>query len=134
MTDEGRKKQIEQALAARAEKPTAEQHTHPLPWRGGETYFPVVELPLDVPLLNADSHRIRAELEAPEYEFVRKERSSARAQQALASLWKTAHRKFDKLKEDLLVQGQTEPGVITRAGVLVNGNTRLVALRELQDP
>lgn len=133
MTDEGRKKQIETALAARLQKTSAEQHSHPLVWRGSERYFPVIELPLDAAVLNAESHRIRAELEAPEFDFVRKEPTSERAQQTLAELWKTAHRKFDKLKEDLAVKGQEEPGVITRAGVLINGNTRLVALRELQD-
>ncbi len=132
LTEEARRKQIETALAARHEKAPAEQRAHPLPWRGGEGYFPVVELPLDVPLLNADSHRIRAELEAPECQFVRKERTSERAQQVLTDLWKRAHRKYDKLKESLDVDGQTEPGVITRSGVLINGNTRLVALRELQ--
>lgn len=133
-TDEGRKKQIEQALAARSQKPAAEQYTHPLPWRGSEGHFPIIDLPLDVPLLNADSHRIRAELEVPEYDFVRKERTTDQAQRVLAELWKKAHRKFDKLKESLHVDGQNEPGVITRAGVVINGNTRLVAFRELQDP
>jgi hypothetical protein len=134
MTDESRKRHIEKGLAARDEQPAAEQRSHPLPWRGVERIFPVIDLPIDVPLLNADSHRIRAELEAPEYDFVRKERTTQRAQQVLTELWKMAHRKFQRLKEALLVDGQTEPGVITRAGVLINGNTRLVALRELRDP
>jgi hypothetical protein len=135
MTDEGRKQHIQRALAAREEKAAGERRSHPLPWRGEELhYFPVVALPLDVPLLNADSHRIRAELEPKHYDYVRKERTSERAQSELAKLWKKAHRKFDKLKDDLAAKGQEEPGVITRDGVLVNGNTRLVALRELNDP
>jgi len=132
MTDESRKRQIEKALVARAEQPAAEQRSLPLPWRGGERIFPVIDLPIDVPLLNAHSHRIRAELEAPEYEFVRKERTTQRAQQVLNELWKKSHRKFERLKEALDVDGQTEPGVITREGVLINGNTRLVALRQLR--
>jgi ParB-like chromosome segregation protein Spo0J len=82
-------------------------------------------------MLWADSHRIRADLEAPEHEFVRREKTTDRAQAALADLWRRAHRKFDKLKESLQAEGQTEPGVITREGILINGNTRLVALREL---
>jgi hypothetical protein len=134
MTDESRKRQIEKGLAARAEQAEVGRPPLTLPWRGGEKNFPVIELSIDLPLLNANSHRIRAELEAPEYEFVRKERTTERAQRALTELWKRAHRKFDQLKEALLVDGQTEPGVITRSGVLINGNTRLVALRELQDP
>lgn len=132
MTDESRKKQIEKALAARAEQPETDRPSHPLVWRNNvEKYMPVVDLPLDVPLLWADSHRIRAELEAPEFEFVRKERTTEAAQETLHGLWRKAHRKFEKLKESLEVEGQTEPGVITREGVLINGNTRLVALREL---
>ncbi|MCV0388093.1 MAG: hypothetical protein K5821_17260 [Nitrobacter sp.] len=134
MTDEGRRLQIEKALKARDDDPPSDRPSHPLRWRGKEKYFPVIDLPTDAVLLNAESHRIRAELEAPEYEFVRKERTSARAQDALANLWQKAHRKFDKLKESLQVEGQTEPGVITREGLLVNGNTRLVALRELGRP
>jgi hypothetical protein len=131
MTDVSRRKQIEKALAARDELPQTERRTHPLQWRGGERFFPLIDLPVDVPLLNADSHRIRADLEAPEYDFVRKERTTDQAQQALVGLWKRAHRKFEKLKESLSVEGQTEPGVVTREAVLINGNTRLVALREL---
>ncbi len=134
ITEEARKRQVEQALAARAQKPESERHSHPLPWRGSEKYFPVIEVPLDVPLLNADSHRIRAELEAPGYTEVRANKTSDEAQDVLASLWRIAHRKFDQLKESLSVEGQTEPGVMTRSGVMVNGNTRLVALRELKDP
>ncbi len=38
---------------------------------------------------------------------------------------------FDLLKESLKEYRQNEPGLITRDGVLVNGNTRVVALREL---
>jgi len=83
MTDESRRKQIERALAARSEQPEAERRSHPLPWRGSDTYFPVIDLPLDVPVLNADSHRVRAELELPEYDFVRKERTTERAQEVL---------------------------------------------------
>lgn len=132
MTDESRRQQIEKALAARAEGEETHGRSHPLVWRNNvEKHFPLVDLPLDVPLLWANSHRIRAELEALEYDFVRKEPTSEATQAALQHLWKKAHRKFEKLKESLSVEGQTEPGVITREGILVNGNTRLVALREL---
>lgn len=134
MTDQSRRGQIGKALSARDDRPSAEQRSHPLPWRGTERHFPVIDLPLDSPLLNADSHRIRAELEMPSLQFVRMERTTDAAQSKLSELWKRAHRKFEQLKEGLLVDGQTEPGVISRAGVLIDGNTRLVALRELQHP
>ncbi|MFB7589582.1 hypothetical protein [Streptomyces sp. NPDC056169] len=38
---------------------------------------------------------------------------------------------FDKLKESLDQFGQNDPGLITHHGILVNGNTRMAALREL---
>ncbi|MGH7641945.1 MAG: transcriptional regulator [Candidatus Dormibacteria bacterium] len=38
---------------------------------------------------------------------------------------------FRDLTEDLRENGQREPGVITRQGVLVNGNTRRAALKDL---
>lgn len=132
MTDEGRRRQIETALAARLERPEGDRASHTLFWRNNpEKTFPVVILPIEVPLLWADSHRIRAELEDPKYDFVRKERTSSAAQTALDEVWRRSHRKFENLKESLEVEGQTEPGVITREGVLINGNTRLVALRDL---
>ena len=40
--------------------------------------------------------------------------------------------KFQSLKQELLDLGQQEPGLITRDGLLVNGNTRCAALMELQ--
>jgi hypothetical protein len=132
VTDEGRRRQIETALAARLERPEGDRASNTLFWRKNpEKTFPVVDLPIEVPLLWADSHRIRAELEDPSFEFIRKERTSAAAQAALHDIWRRSHRKFDRLKESLEVEGQTEPGVITREGVLINGNTRLVALRDL---
>jgi hypothetical protein len=131
VTDESRRRQITKELQSRDEQAAAERRSHPLRWRGHEKYFPVIDLSVDVPLLNAESHRIRADLEAPEYDFVRKERTSDEAQAALTALWRKAHRKFDKLKESLDVEGQREPGVVTREGILINGNTRLIALREL---
>jgi len=41
---------------------------------------------------------------------------------------------FTALKESLQREGQTDPGVMTYDGVLVNANTRAVALREFEDP
>ncbi len=38
---------------------------------------------------------------------------------------------FLLLKDDLQEHGQTEPGIVTHEGVLINGNTRCAALQEL---
>lgn len=42
--------------------------------------------------------------------------------------------KFDELMESLREHKQNEPGLITREGVIVNGNTRRAALKELGVP
>jgi hypothetical protein len=42
--------------------------------------------------------------------------------------------RFTALKEDLQEHGQKDPGIITRSGVLINGNTRRAALKELGEP
>jgi hypothetical protein len=39
---------------------------------------------------------------------------------------------YERLRNDLREHGQTEPGIVTRDGVLVNGNTRRAALADLQ--
>ena len=41
---------------------------------------------------------------------------------------------FAALKDSLFREGQTDPGVMTHEGVLVNANTRAVAMREFEDP
>src|SRR6185295_13220136 len=38
---------------------------------------------------------------------------------------------FTGLKDDLHEHGQSDPGIITRLGVLINGNTRRAALKDL---
>jgi hypothetical protein len=42
--------------------------------------------------------------------------------------------RFDELKDSLRDYKQLEPGLITREGILVNGNTRRAALKELVHP
>jgi hypothetical protein len=52
------------------------------------------------------------------------------AQQAQYELLRS-HRGFDNLKTDLRERGQQEHSVVTAEGVLINGNRRTVALRDL---
>lgn len=100
-----------------------------VPWKGGTVICPVIELPVDVPLLNPGSHRIKAQLLShPEKDVVTNDPWSERAQELIAELL-AATDGFEELRTDLADKGQTDPGVITRTGVLVNANTRLVALR-----
>jgi hypothetical protein len=132
MTDEQRKKRIEEALAAWHETKGGE--TLPLPWRGKQEVFPVVKLDLGVPLLNARSHRLRSQLESHEKrELVEKNPWSDEGQEVVSEIIRKSRseKDFDRLRESLRDEDQREAGVITRPGILFNANSRLVALRDL---
>jgi hypothetical protein len=92
-----------------------------------------VDLPLNVVLLNPRSHRIRAQLEShPEREVVAGDPWSSRAQEVIADILRhQLGENFDDLRTNLEEEGQQEPGVISRFGLLVNANRRAVALRDL---
>ncbi|WP_244967467.1 hypothetical protein [Streptomyces cacaoi] len=107
---------------------------------GQRIHVEVIDLPLDQLFLNPATHRIRAQRSHdPGREAVLEEDPwGKRGQDYLAYLLKALPTDpkrrdpdFDKLREDLEQYGQNEAGLITRHGILVNGNTRAAALREL---
>jgi hypothetical protein len=103
-----------------------------LPWKDepGQV-FPVVRLPLDCVVLNPSSHRIRAQLESdPRRGVVRSDPFTDSSQEILAELLRKIEG-FEDLQANLADVGQSDAGVITRRGILVNANTRAVALRDL---
>jgi hypothetical protein len=129
MTEAARERHIAQALAEYNAAPGTQDSLR-VPLRG-PTPLPVIELPLDIPVLNAASFRIAPLLaDHPQAELVRSDPESPAAQEIVASLVLEAHRHKEGLKESLL-DGQDQPGVITRKGKLINANTRCVLLREL---
>jgi hypothetical protein len=135
MTDEQRKKRIEEALAAWHEIKGGETLT--LPWRGKQEVFPVVKLDLGVPLLNARSHRLRSQLESHEKrEVVEKNPWSDEGQEIVSEIIRKSRsdKDFERLRESLRDEDQRDAGVITRPGILFNANSRLVALRDLDAP
>lgn len=94
----------------------------------------VITISVDDVYLNPFSHRIKSQLEDdPMWSEVKGEPFSSQAQIIVAKYVKNARKSedFETLKSSLNDEGQTEPGVITNEGVLVNGNTRAVAIREL---
>lgn len=130
MTPEARAEAISKALEAEDKNPNAERHS--IPWKGSSERCTVVEIDLDVVLLNPHSHRIRAQLEShPKKSKVQSDPWSGEAQGVLADLLRKSGG-FDDIRSNLEEEGQLDPGVVTRAGVLVNANTRAVALRDLQ--
>lgn len=98
----------------------------------------VIKISVDEVLLNHQSHRLRAQLEDdPEWADCKNDPHAEAAQTVIRRLVRETRgpEAFKALKESLERDGQTDAGVITHDGVLVNANTRAVALDELyQDP
>lgn len=109
-----------------------------IPWTGGEPLLcEVIKIGVDEVLLNHGSHRIRAQLEDdPEWSELKRDPLSEAAQKVVERHVRESRdpTDFAALKDSLAREGQTDPGVVTHKGVLVNANTRVVALRELEDP
>lgn len=120
---------IASAAAAANSTPGAERIR--LAWRTADITAIVVEIPVDKVVLNPKSHRIRAQLESsPARDSVTRDPFAPEAQAAIAELLRQAD-EFEDLKVNLRDVGQIEPGVVTANGLLVNANTRCVALRDI---
>jgi hypothetical protein len=103
-----------------------------LPYKAGTGGpFPVVHLDVQNVVYNHRSHRIRAQLEShPESERVASDPQSEVAQETIRGILEETEG-FQDLANNVEEQGQREHGVVTREGLLVDGNTRLAALRSL---
>ncbi|MGH6617128.1 hypothetical protein [Sphingomonas sp.] len=119
---------IAKALAEADGKSNAERVR--IGWRTREIFATVVELPVEKVVLNPRSHRIRAQLESsPAKDLIEVDPFTEEAQAAIAELLRGAN-EFHDLRANLADVGQIEPGVVTATGLLVNANTRCVALRD----
>ncbi|ALO94060.1 hypothetical protein SHL15_2927 [Streptomyces hygroscopicus subsp. limoneus] len=129
------RKRLEEVRSARGTRETVT-----VDWNGQQIHVDVIDLPLNDLYLNPGTHRIRAQRShRPDQDRnLDKDPFGEAGQDYLRSLLQAKPSDpdlrdpdFDKLKEDLDKFGQNEPGLVTHHGVLVNGNTRAVALREL---
>lgn len=117
--------------AVEAYDKSASKRTEEVEFRGQRVLLPVVTLTLDVPLLNHDNARLSAQLvDHPAREKLFADPTSAESQSILESIL-AATPQFDALKAQLADLKQHRPGLITRAGLLINGNTRLAALKAI---
>ncbi|MFD9629511.1 ParB N-terminal domain-containing protein [Streptomyces violascens] len=109
-------------------------------WRGAPLHVEVIDMPVASLYYNPGTHRIRAQrsydpaqnsqLEADPWSSA----SQDYLQQLLRALPADPAREdpdYHVLRDSLQSFKQTDPGLITRDGVLVNGNTRRAALAEL---
>ncbi|MDJ0412822.1 hypothetical protein [Rhodococcus opacus] len=109
-------------------------------WRGQPMHLDVISMPTDLLYYNPDTHRIRAQrtLDTQRDSELEREPWGRAGQDYLDTLLKCqpsdpdhTDPDFEALRDDLENFGQKDPGIVTRDGVLVNGNTRCAALREL---
>lgn len=109
-------------------------------FRGTQHNLPVISMPIAQLYLNPDTHRVRAQrlLDPAQDAILNQSPWSDEAQAYLESLLKAnpsdptqADPEYAELLEELRRDGQLAAGVITRTGVLVDANTRCVALKEL---
>jgi hypothetical protein len=109
-------------------------------WRGVQQPVPVISMPVDLLYYNPDTHRIRAQrsLDPVRDKELDQEPFGDAGQAYLHHLLKgdpsdpsKTDTAFDALMDDLKEHGQNDPGIITRSGVLINGNTRRAALKVL---
>ena len=111
-----------------------------VPLAGGYREVPVIALPADLLLYRAGNGRVLAELgervrqDGGSVAAIRAEEASAPVQQLLHGLLvaKAADPTGPVLQELARHGQQTEPLLATAEGVLVNGNRRLAAMRELR--
>lgn len=112
-------------------------------WRGKLIHVEVIDMPVEVLSYNPGTHRVRAQRA---YDPVRdrvltEDPWSPESQDYLHFLLKAlpanpslSDPAFEDLTESLREYQQNEPGLITRDCILVNGNTRRAALKELGRP
>ncbi|MEU9300372.1 transcriptional regulator [Streptomyces sp. NPDC048269] len=116
------------------------QETLTIEWRTKPMVVQVIDMPIDQVYFNPSTHRIRAQRSFdPERDLLLtadawSEESQEYLRYLLQALPSNPAKRdgdFDDLKSSLKEYRQNEPGLITRDGILVNGNTRVAALREL---
>ena len=130
-TKERIKEIIQDALVEQEKKnpQTTEKYT----FKGERISLPVINLNLDHLTLNPQNHRLTGQFgELKAYSSLITKPRSEETQNTLSDLLAKTD-DFQKLKGQLQELGQRDPGLITREGLLVNGNTRFVALKQLRD-
>lgn len=120
------------AEAVEAAKAKDSVRTEEIRWKDESILLNVARVPLEATVLNPASHRIKPNLEAlgADAEVVQSDPYGAAAQALIAEILRST-RGFERIKGALERDSQLHPGVLTHKGVLVNANTRRVALEEL---
>lgn len=129
MSDEARKQRIKRAMEAHTEEG---ERLH-LRYQDRYIDCPVVNLPVEAVVYNPRSHRIQAQLESDGHLDAVEADPFGEASQKIIEETLQATDGYPELRDNLALEGQRDAGVITDAGVLINGNTRVAALVELKE-
>lgn len=135
ITTETRKQAIQAAVqAAEAAVKTGQGTAESIRWKETALVLPVAKVDVDLVLLNRDSHRIKAQLQSlsqAEQDAVASDPYGGQAQEIITRLLRETPG-YERIKSALSNDGQLDSGVLTTGGVLINANTRVVALRDLR--
>ncbi|NKE59079.1 hypothetical protein FXN61_20600 [Lentzea sp. PSKA42] len=124
---------LAQALLEKGAKVTVD-------WRGEQKHLDVISMPVELLYFNPDTHRVRAQrtLDPVRDKALDENPWSSESQDYLRHLLTRRPSNpnqldpdYTALMEELDDFQQKEPGIITREGILVDGNTRRAALLEL---
>lgn len=109
-------------------------------WRGEPKHLYVISMPVELLYYNPDTHRIRAQrtLDPVRDAAIETDPWGESAQAYLHDLLKQRPSNPDQIDPDFVAlmdelddSGQREPGIVSPHGILVDGNTRAAALRDL---
>ena len=129
LSSDARKEAIQKSLISYSS--SGSTWTEHITYRGASKNLEVINLSPQVLLLNHENSRLSAQLvDHPKKDKVLRDPTSQESQDVLTELLKSTD-DFKALKEELKAFGQQNAGMVSRQGMLINGNTRLVALREL---
>jgi hypothetical protein len=135
ITTATRESAIQTALAAaKAAAEVGQGTAEEIRWKGGKLVLPVASVDVNLVLLSHRSHRIKAQLQSlpkVDQDVVESDPYGQQAQEIVARLLRETAG-YEQIKNALAKDGQLNSGVLTTGGVLINANTRVVALRELR--
>jgi len=124
-----------QRILAATKEPSAksEMGKHPIVISGTKKMFEVYRLPISLLAFNIRNGRFAAELKAKEREVGHLlDPLLGDDQETLRDLLLGLDRQASQLlKEDIKKVGQTDPGIITHDGFVINGNRRMAVLQDL---
>ncbi|MDA8625258.1 hypothetical protein N9N43_02890 [Alphaproteobacteria bacterium] len=103
-------------------------------YRGGLHTFDIYRIPINLLIFNIYNHRIAPAVRTYEAEFSQELNPSSPEgeKQIIDFLYREKPDYNDNTLADIARRGQQEPGVITKDGVIVDGNRRAMSLKKLE--